>query len=355
MTTGGIGRTFGAIARQAAPDRLATVRGGGREPTRNTMTGAERQGVDDHAPSLRPLARRRGQERRNADGRRFTYRRLAGFAAAALAAAAALEPPADAQGVGTLGVSPTRVVFEGRTRSAEVLLINRGEAEATYRIYFENRRVAEDGQYEPADEPRPGELFADGLIRYAPRQATVPGGGVQTVRLLLRKPRDLPPGEYRTHLVLRSLPPANLGETIEDEELGEGEIRIRLIATYAVAIPVIVREGELTAEVRLSDLALEPGAGPEAPPVLSLRFNRSGERSTFGDVVATFVPDQGQAVEVGVVRGIAVHTPNETRTLLMTLSPPEGTALTGGRLHLVYRARPEEGDAVLAEAELPLP
>ena len=38
------------------------------------------------------------------------------------------------------------------------------------------------------------------MIRYAPRRVTVPPGGSQQIRILLRRPRDLEPGEYRSHL-----------------------------------------------------------------------------------------------------------------------------------------------------------
>ena len=84
-------------------------------------------------------------------------------------------------------------------------------------------------------------------------------------------------------------------------------------------------------------------------------FNRRGDRSVYGDVVVTFKPDAGEDTEVGVVRGVAVFTPNFTRILQISLRPPNGVALRGGRLHVAYRERADEGSAVLAEAEIPVP
>ena len=252
-------------------------------------------------------------------------------------------------------VSPTRVVFEGRTRSAELTLLNRGTAPATYRISFKNMRMLEDGSFEDIEAPGPGERFADGMIRYAPRQVVLEPGVAQTVRVLARKPADLAPGEYRSHLLFQVVPPATAGADIEALELEEGQIRVQVRVIFGLSIPVIVRHGDLSATVTLSDLALEAPDNPDRPPVLSLRLNRSGDRSTYGDITVTLRSDGGGETQVGLVRGVAVYTPNESRTLRLPLRPPEGVALEGGRLYVAYRARPEEGGAVLAEGELPLP
>lgn len=275
--------------------------------------------------------------------------------AAVLIAVLALSPssPGVAQGVGTLAVSPTRIVFEGRKRSAEVTLINTGSVEATYRVFFTQRRMTEEGAYEDVEEPRPGENFADKMIRYSPRQVVLGPGEVQTVRLLVRKPKGLAPGEYRSHLVFSGVPPTDLTTSIEqDEDLAEGELRVSFIAIFAVSIPVIVRHGEIEAEVAMSDLALDPDG---RQGVLSLRLHRTGRRSAYGDLTVTYAPSSGGDVEVGLLRGLAVFTPNQSRTVLIRLAPPEGVTIEGGRLHVVYRERPDDGGAVLAEAELTLP
>lgn len=260
-----------------------------------------------------------------------------------------------AQGPGGLTVSPTRIVFEGRQRTAEVTLINRSTAPATYRISFKNMRMLEDGSYEDIEAPDMYELFADKMIRYAPRQVTLEPGVAQTIRLLLRKPGNLSPGEYRSHLLFKALPPETAGEDIEELDLEEGEIRVQITTIFSITIPVIIRHGKLSATVTVSDLALIPSEKPDEPPVLFLRLNRSGDRSVSGEVKVMFVSDKGgDELEVGLIRGLAVLAPYPTRTVKLTLRAPEGVVLEGGRLHVIYRARPEEGGAVLAEAELSL-
>lgn len=261
-----------------------------------------------------------------------------------------------AQELGGLTVTPTRIVFEGRQRSAEVLLVNTTSTPATYRISFKNMQMLENGFYEDITEPVNGELFADQMIHYSPRQVHLEPGMSQTVRLQLRKPANLPPGEYRSHLLFQAIPPETAGKDIEKLDLKEGEIAVKISTIFAITIPVLVRQGELSASVIMSDLALYPSEDTNTSRVLSLRLNRSGNRSILGEVNVTFKPDQGGDEQVvGLVRGIAVLYPYPTRTVKIPLNAPEGVTLQKGLLHIVYRARPEEGGAVLAEADMRIP
>ncbi len=272
----------------------------------------------------------------------------------ALAMGTEFVPEARAQG-GNLTLTPTRVVFEGRQRSAVITLINRGAEPATYRIFFTNQRMAEDGSFHDVEEPLPGEQFSEHLIRYSPRQVALEPGAAQAVRLLVRKPRDLEPGEYRSHLVFRWVPPADIGADIEAEELQEGELRIRLIPVVSLSIPIIVRHTDLSAGLTLSDLALRQPESEDAPPVLFMRFNRSGERSVYGDISVTFTAAGGDKSEIGLVRGLAVYTPNRSRTLELRLRPPEGVRLQRGRLNVVFRESDAQPGAIVAEAEISVP
>lgn len=287
------------------------------------------------------------------------WRRFAAAAAvvAAVVAVALASPaefrPARAQGLGDLLIWPTRIVFSGRMRSAEVTLINRGTGPATYRISFENMRMTDEGRLEVIEEPAADAPFADKFLRYSPRQVVLGPGAEQTVRLLVRKPRDLAHGEYRSHLLFRAVPPPTTGDDIE--ALEEGEIRINLIPIYGVSIPVIVRHGELSASVTISDVALRPPRNGQGLPRLFMRLNRSGDASVYGDFKVSFTAAGGTPTDVGLVRGIAVYTPNQSRTFEFTLQPPEGLKLERGRLEVVYHEPPSQGGSVLATAELRLP
>lgn len=259
----------------------------------------------------------------------------------------ALASAAAAQGPGDLTVTPTRAVFENRTRSVQLALIHRGTAPATYRLSFIQMRMNDDGRLAEITAPEPEERFADSLIRYAPRQVTLEPGVAQTVRLLLRKPADLPPGEYRSHLLLRAVPVAGAGN-VEALAVDAGGIGIRLTPVYGVSIPVIVRHGDLAAETTVSDLALHV---TEAGPEVEFRVRRAGGRSLYGDVKVTYSPAAGEPVVVGQIKGLAVYVPNDGRTVRFVLTLPEGVALDRGRLEVSFS---EDRDGAAARAELSL-
>lgn len=260
-----------------------------------------------------------------------------------------------AQNPGNVSVAPTRVVFEGRTRSAQIALINQGKAAQTYRISFTQMRMTEDGRFEEIDPQESSPAFADRLIRYAPRQVTLEPGIAQTVRLLLRKPADLAPGEYRSHLLLRAVPPEDTGTNIESLELDEGAVGVQLIPIFGISIPVIVRHGDLSADVAVTDLAFQAATEADENPTVSFRLERSGERSVYGDVTVTLTPENGGSeTVVQQVKGLAVYTPNPSRTVRLALHPPEGVDLRDGRLKVTFAERPETPGAVTAEGEIPV-
>ena len=244
----------------------------------------------------------------------------------------------------------TRIVFEKNQRAAQVELINNSAEPATYRISLVNRRMTEKGDFVAAVPALPGELFAEPMLRFAPRQVTLEPGTAQTVRVMLRLPAELPEGEYRSHLQFDKLPDATGTSSIETLAAPGGGIAVRLEALIGAAMPIIVRHGEGSASVTLSDLALE-GDGAQ----LAVRFERSGKHSVYGDLSVDFTPNGGVERNLARIGGVAVYTPNLVRHARLPLKLPPGLKLAHGVLQVSYRERPETGARVLAHAALLLP
>jgi len=254
-----------------------------------------------------------------------------------------------------LALFPTRIVLEKNQRAAQVELMNNGTSPETYRINLVNRRMGETGEFIALDAPGPGDQFADPLLRYSPKQVTVQPGSSQTVRILVRKPADLAPGEYRSHLQFDRVADTAAASSIEQSDKpGDKAIGVVITALVGASIPVIVRQGETQVSVTLSDLALLPAAG-SAGPALGFQINRSGNRSAYGDLTVRFTPNGGKPVELSKVGALAVYVPNPLRRARMTLQVPAGMALAGGTLSLSYRERAEAGGKMMAQASLTLP
>lgn len=268
-----------------------------------------------------------------------------------LAALMAGVAPAAALAAGQLMVAPTRVVFSERDHSATINLINSGDETTSYRIDFVNKRMTDNGDFQEVDTPLPGERFSDGMIRFSPRLVELPPGKSQTIRLLLRKPADLEPGEYRSHMHFKALPPES-DKSIEALGGASDKLTIQLTPVIGVTIPVIVRHGQTEAQLTLDNLRIEPGPSPADPPILSMSMKRQGNRSVYGDITTWFKPAKGEELVVGKARGVAVYTPNPVRNVRLNLQPPAGLQLKNGTLRVTF----EEGGSggVATEASTPV-
>jgi len=251
-------------------------------------------------------------------------------------------------------VTPSRVILEGRVRSASVSLINKGDETSTFRISFERKRMTEDGAFEHVKTAREGELFADTMIRYSPRQVVLPPGQSQVVRLMLRKPANLPAGEYRSHLLFREVP-KNPTKGIAKQSQDKKTMSITLTPVLGISIPVIVRNGKTEANISLTDGRIAESGPDGSWAIAKFKGVRTGNRSIYGDIEATFRPtDSSAGIIVAQVAGVAVYTPNTHRNFALRLQAPKGIKLSSGSVDIVFKQRPDEGNKTLSKITIPI-
>lgn len=241
---------------------------------------------------------------------------------------------------GELMVHPTRVVFDGNTRTAQIDVINSGTETMTYRISVIRRRMTDTGDFVPVTTPAADERFSDEMIRFSPRQVVLAPGASQAVRLQLRKPADLADGEYRSHLLFQALPPAAENAPAAESK----ELEIRLTAVYSVSIPLIVRHGATTAAVSIRDVAV----GSDA---VTLTLGRNGTRSVYGDLIVKLRGARGVERIIARANGVAVYTPNAARRVRVPL-PSQMLPLAAGELHVTFAERAEQQGRIDAESRV---
>ena len=257
--------------------------------------------------------------------------------------------PLNVAAQGNLLVTPRRVVFEGTKRSVDLNLANIGQDTATYAISLIQIRMKEDGSFETISSPDPGQNFADKNLRFFPRSVTLPPNEAQVVKVQLLRINQLTPGEYRSHFYFRAVPkirPLGEGETVKDSST----ISVRLTPIFGITIPVIIRMGESTTKVTLSELAL--ALAEDGTPDLRVKFNRTGNFSVYGDLAVDHVSPQGTVTRVGAANGIAVYTPNTTRNFKFNLTKVPGVDFSSGKLLVKFSTPSDVKPEKLAEAEL---
>ena len=259
------------------------------------------------------------------------------FTAVALGAAAS-----PVLAAGDLLVAPTRVILDG-SRGTEVVLNNIGSEPATYRISLEIKRMtAEGGLDEIAEENvTQAERAALDMIAFSPRRVTLPPNQPQVVRVGVRLPEGTPPGEYRAHMLFRSVPDAAAAPA-EAKPAGEG-VSIALTPIYGITIPVIVRVGDLCAEAVIGEAWV---SDTQDGPAFNFDLARSGNRSVYGDIEVT---RPGVPEPLLVARGIAVYPEVSARKVSLRV-PEELAAKLKGPVRIRYSEDREIGGGTIDEA-----
>jgi len=251
---------------------------------------------------------------------------------------------------GNLLLLPRRVIFEGAKRYEELSLANTGKDTARYVISLMHIRMKEDGGFEEISQPDSGENFADRFIRFFPHSVVLGPGESQVVKIQLTKISELIPGEYRSHLYFRAIPDnAPLGEEGPVKDSG---ISIRLIPIFGISIPVIIRNGASTAQVKLSDLSMQ--MVEDTIPILNMTFRRTGNMSIYGDITVYYTSAAGKTTLAGTAKGIAVYTPNTARGFRLTLDKNSAINYHSGRLSVEYSTGDDNHPVRIAGADLVL-
>jgi P pilus assembly chaperone PapD len=157
------------------------------------------------------------------------------------------------------------------------------------------------------------------MILYAPRRVTIAPNQPQTIRIAARAPAGLADGEYRAHLLFRAVPAPR---PVAAPSQAKG-ISFELIPIYGVTIPVVIRLGNLQAQVGIANVALAQSNGK---PAVALDLSRNGDRSVFGDVR---VFKAGVKDPIAIQRAVAVYTEIGTRHLVIPLNPAFAAAAAG--------------------------
>jgi len=188
------------------------------------------------------------------------------FKAFVFAALAGSFLAADASANSLLFIAPHRVVIAPDQQTTEVTVANQSETKRRYEITMIDSVMTETGATKRVDT---FEYSAKRMVRYVPRAVELAPGERQTVRLMVRRPKDLADGDYHSHLLFREK--ASEPEKPAEGE-GENKFSFQVGAQYGVAIPVIVQKGTIEASVKMGEVVKTEGAQKG----LTVTFNRTG-------------------------------------------------------------------------------
>lgn len=242
-------------------------------------------------------------------------------------------------------VAPKRIVFEGRQRSATVVLLNTSNETRTYHLTWKMMEMGDDGQGRNIETPD-GPYTVPKMVVFSPRKVVIEPNGRQSIRLSLRRPSDLPVAEYRGHLVFSSSP----GEE-EKYSLGRPTkgIALGLKVAVGMSIPVIVRQGDLVpAEVDIEDISFVANKKTGKPQVEFNIVRKSGAASTYGSV-RIFLMKGGKEEQIGYLPNAAFYPEQKHRPFMI---PVTERAPPGSKIRITYEGKEEFSGRVFTDQVL---
>ncbi len=244
-----------------------------------------------------------------------------------------LPQPAEAK-ILNLMLNPVRLIFNGRDRAATLSVVNNNNQPAEYRVSILPLRKGKDGRWVTPQTITPQDEKIAKLIRFSPRRARIKGNAKQVIKFMLRKPADLPKGEYRAKVVLTPVVKQNTaGKQIVDAPFSPG-LDVQVISHF----PIIIQHNEELPSVVPLDISLVDYPNSPAGKAVKVHYQRKGAVSSFGNVELLYrAAANDEWRQIGRTKGLAIYSPEtqkDSTIILENISPEE---LQKGVLRLEYR------------------
>jgi hypothetical protein len=255
-------------------------------------------------------------------------------------------------------VLPTRIVMENKDRYTTVIIKNTGDATGNFSVDMIDMTMQEDGMVVPLEKGGGDPYSAIPYLRIAPKSMVLKPGEAQNVRIMLRKPEGLQPGEYRSHIRVKIEndnvePSRSPGKEATQAPKAPKESQITVKTNLVLIIPVIVRNGETSLSLWMASPKIIRSA--KGVPALKVTLLRQGNRSSMGDFNVTYNAPGGKPQIIKRFPGIPVYRSVNQRTVLIPMDDiPKGINLSTGKLDITYSAQEKEGGKKLAQAQLDL-
>jgi len=245
-------------------------------------------------------------------------------------------------GIASIMVTPYRAVFEDRTRSQVITIINRSDKVATFRTEWFNTIVDENGSYEIIEEndPRYASIkTSQDFIRFSPRQVTLAPGDKQAIRIAVRKPAGLEDGEYRSHLLFKQLS--------DPKDYQDNPAGISLSLNLSISIPVILRQGNLEVNAEITAVDYKKSIASDQQDQFIVSISRTGDASTYGSLKVFDANDTSNENLLAVVNNVSIFP--ETAQKNVSIPIYEDIPSSIKKLRVIYEGKNEYNNRIFHE------
>ncbi|MAI62908.1 MAG: hypothetical protein CBB87_10590 [Micavibrio sp. TMED27] len=220
-------------------------------------------------------------------------------------------------------VTPPRLVFSSDEKQAYLYIKNTSQETVAYNFAWSHLAMDPDGNVvnlEVENAPlveryRP----LDDIVRFSPRRTILKPGQTQRVTFLIRRPKDLQDGEYRSHFLLNKVPLER--QQVQERAVNDpSESKINVGIIVSRSLPVYVRHGEVNVEFALNSAVLTDEVLKSGARIVRFDISKTGNRSIIG-LADTYCGDQVISTRSKV---FAIYAEADKRTETMSVQVPQG-------------------------------
>lgn len=251
-----------------------------------------------------------------------------------------------------LFVSPTRVNLDEKNKVTVMNVTNMSNIDRTYTVGVKDIIMLEKGVTQAVEG---FDYSAKKMLRFFPRQFTVPAGQKQSIRIMAKIPADTPDGQYHSHVFFledgakQAKPPADLAA-------GSGQAITSVPLAYSVMMPVTLSKGTIDTKVNWIDPKISKSVKPGAKSntyTISMQLTRSGNGQGIAYFDVIYTPSTGEAVQIGKRRTAYIYREIDKRDYKFDFSLPEG--ISGGNVQLRLLTGDKSKPTLIQETSLSIP
>lgn len=234
-----------------------------------------------------------------------------------------------------MGLAPLRQILSPDQPTAEFSVSNPSDRIVDGRVSWIDLAASETG-YEAASAALRQQLSAAPYLVVSPAQFRLKPGARQTITVMIKKGARVPKGERRSHLLVET----EASRTPIRKASNPG---LQVDVGLGMSAPVILRnKGKADAKIENVRLLRDD----DGLLMLEVQIAPKGEWSSYGRLVATFIPEGGEKELLGVRSNVAGFTDAQIRKVTI---PFGFVSLNAGELTVRYEGAAEFEGVVFDE------
>jgi len=195
---------------------------------------------------------------------------------------------------GAVFVSPNRVFFDENQRATRIILLNKSEKTVTVSFGWDHLVMRDGGALKrlAEGESYPGYKPISEYVKYSPRRVVLRPQQSQKIRLIVQKPADLPPGEYRTHFRIMSQP---VEGTEDVQQEGEDRLQLEFRMKVSKSIPLILWVGETNVDIKYDGHEI---VNLDRGKAVRFKFQNNSTRTIYTEIIFECPDQNGELVRI---------------------------------------------------------